>query len=93
MGFKTATTRKGLKDYTVGLAKLVDPADPSNFIDIVVTSVHLYTWRSIVHSDYLYVYEGYDRSSDLDEALEDIYGKMDDDQLMTVIYFRVVKEG
>jgi hypothetical protein len=91
-GTKTASTRKGLKPLTIGPAMLVDPADPLNFVSICVTSVHLYDWRSIRLSSHLYISEGYDASWELDEALEDIYGEFEDNQLMTVFCFRQVKE-
>jgi hypothetical protein len=90
-GAKTATTRKELKPYTIGDAEFINPENPEEKIKIIINSVHLTTWNGIIHNDSLYHNEGYNSSSDLDEALENIYGKMEKDQEMTIIYFKVLK--
>ena len=86
-GIKTATTRKGIKDFSVGPARLVDHADPANFVDVTIHRINLHTWGYIQEHDTLYHYEGYSNPKELNDALLDIYGEMDDDQDMTVIFF------
>lgn len=90
-GVKTATTRKDLKGYTLGPAEFVNPKDNGDVIPIIITRLALETWNGIIHDSSLYHYEGYRASSDLDEALENIYGKMEKDQVMTVIYFKLAR--
>ena len=90
-GKKTATTRKGLKMYTLGGGLLYNPNSPEECINIMIVKIVATTWKHVRCCNLnLHKYEAYDYSFELDNALESFYGKMHLDQVMTTIYFKVI---
>lgn len=86
-GAKRSSIRRGIKDYTVGPARLVNPDDASDFVDIFILGVNLYTWKGIQEDDTLCSPEGYASPQELQEALIKIYGEMEKTEAMTLFFF------
>ncbi len=91
-GAKTVTTRKGHKDYKLGENYFYDPIGEDCRIDIKVTEVRKILFGQIVIDDikFLYLDEGYTCKEDFMSVIFGIYGFIDLDDPMTVIYFELV---
>lgn len=89
-GEKTATTRKGIKNYTVGEAEFINPKNEQEIIKIFIEQVSIAKYGSIKSGNsYLHIYEGYETRKDLCEALESIYGDINGVDYMTIVYYKL----
>jgi hypothetical protein len=91
-GKKTATTRMGLKNYQVGPVVFVNSKDSEDRIE------GFNIWSIVAtHFDQLnfplWEQEGYTGHVPFINALERIYGKIEREQIMTVVYFSKRKMG
>lgn len=89
-GFKKATTRFGVKDYTLGPETLVNSEDPEDKIEITVTGLELATKRYIASSQRICALENYEEPLELITVLESIYGKIEEDDEFTIVHFKVI---
>lgn len=88
-GDKTATTRKGVKKVTLGQAVLVNPYDENDFVDILIEQISLLSWKQLQYrNSYLYSFEGFSSKEEYFNCMEKIYGPMERNQVLTVIYFK-----
>lgn len=86
-GEKKATTRLGLKPYTLGPAYIQNSEDPEDKLLVEVTKLEGFLLKDL--TDELAQIEGYEKAGDLRERLKEIYGdKVNDDSIMTVAYFQ-----
>lgn len=86
-GRKVATTRLGVKDVCVGLARFVDPNGSDEAVNIQINKIELVTFGDILFNNILPVLEGYRSRLEYLNAIEDIYGRIVTEQKMTIIYF------
>lgn len=90
-GKKTATTRKGLKTYTLGKALFVNPENESETIEIEIDHVNKVIWGRLKYIESkLYFFEGYKSQFSFINAIEKIYGEINNYQEMTVIHFELI---
>lgn len=86
---KTATTRKGLKNLTLGKALFVDSENEKNIMPIIILGLKLITWEEAIADEDLHKCEGYLTSEDFQNALNEIYQcPWCASQEMTVIIFK-----
>lgn len=88
-GKKKATTRLGIKEWTLGSNTLVNSQDPSDKIEIIVTGLELATKQYVATSQRIACLENYEHPSELIQKLEEIYGSLDEDEDFTVAHFKV----
>jgi len=89
-GKKKATSRLGIKEYTLGSNTLVNAENPEDKIEIIVTGLELVTKRHMACSQRVARLENYDEPQDLVDKLEQIYGKLEDEDEFTVVHFKTV---
>lgn len=92
-GKKKATTRLGIKEWTLGSNTLVNSKDPDDKIEIIVTGLELATKQYVASSQRIAALENYEEPSELIKKLEEIYGEIDDSEDFTVAHFKVTNVG
>lgn len=88
-GKKSATTRLGIKELTLGSNTLVNSEYPDDRIEVIVTGLELATKRYIASSQRIASLENYEHPQELVNALESIYGKIEDDDDFTIVHFKI----
>ncbi|MBE8539350.1 ASCH domain-containing protein [Geoglobus acetivorans] len=87
-GKKVTTVRKGIKRYPVG--RIVDlTAESRPFARARVDKVVVKRVRELTDSDARL--DGFESREELIEALNRIYGKVKDEEFVTVVHFTVVE--
>jgi len=84
-GLKRATTRKGLKDYILGPARLINSENKEDILNIYIRKLETIRFKHI--DDDLAKIENYECAEDLKSALVGIYGTIDDNEEMTIVDF------
>lgn len=91
-GKKTATTRLGLKEYSIGPVTFVNSKDESDRIEgFNIWSIQATHYDNLNYP--LWELEGYRGHVPFINALERIYGQIKREQIMTVVYFSKRKMG
>lgn len=90
-GSKTATTRLGVKDFSLGPTEFVCSETGARFGGFIVTKLVLSSIEELPAD--LYLKENYSSNDELREVLEKIYGKLDDEAIVTVAYFEKDKNS
>ncbi len=86
-GLKKATTRKGHKEVKLGDACFVDPENFVNKVNVNIYKIEYVRFYDLSEMVELSRKEGYATGDHLKKALENIYGEIDFNETMTVIYF------
>lgn len=86
-GLKTASTRKGIKEFTLGFTQCVD-IKTKETIDIRITKLELRKYKQI--DDKLANIEDYSRAEDLKFALKSYYPNIKEDDDITIVFFTLV---
>jgi len=86
-GKKVASTRLGVKDYSVGNAFFVNPGNEEERVKVVVNTIFLSTFEDILKDKMHSVLEGYDSKREFLDEMYGIYGKIEPQDIMTVIFF------
>ena len=89
-GSKHATTRKGVKNYSLGDTVLADSEDLNCQIPVKITGLELVTKRYLSTSPRIAKLENYDEPQGLVNKIEEIYGELADDQEFTVVHFKIL---
>ena len=87
-GRKTTTCRNGKRDYAMGETRLKSNST-ENFAMINLLKMEFRTVGTL--DDEIAKTDGFKTKSDFISVMEDIYGKLDDDSVITVVYFELLK--
>lgn len=90
-GQKVATTRLGIKDCHLGRCFFYDHNEKIESVLVEINQIKKVRYRDILYDTKLPILEGYRSRLDFLSALEDIYGDIDPDQEMTVIFFETTR--
>lgn len=82
---KTATTRRGIKDYTLGPVVFVGSENKQELGPYTIHRLELVKFEDI--DDCLAKIEGYKSAEELKSILVDIYGEIQNGEFFTVAYF------
>lgn len=88
---KTSTIRLGIKDYRIGPVRLITETETNRtYVISNILKIELITFNELLRGDQsesLVRSEGYKELGELVRGLQDIYGKIHPNQLLTVIHF------
>jgi hypothetical protein len=87
-GKKRATLRKGIRDYTLGLACIENTDDKSDFVLITITAIEVIKFNKITAN--IVEDEGYSNLEDLRESMLRIYPDLNDNSDVTYVSFELV---
>lgn len=90
-GTKHSTSRRGIRDTTLGPLKLVETENPDVSIIVDVVSIQAIPFNKI--SDKEAFDEGYSNAKELKQTLRNIYGKdFSDDEFFTIVQWNSITE-
>ena len=89
-GRKTTTCRNGKRDYSMGETQLKSNST-ENFAIINLLKMEFRTVGEL--DDEIAKTDGFNTKAEFISVMEDIYGKLNDDNIITVVYFELAKRG
>lgn len=90
-GTKHSTSRRGIRDTTLGPLKLVETENPDVSIIVDVVSIQAIPFNKI--SDKEAFDEGYSNAEELKQTLRNIYGEdFSDDEFFTIVEWASIAE-
>lgn len=89
-GRKTTTCRNGKRDYAMGETRLKSNSS-ENFAMINLLKME---YRRVDElTDEIAKTDGFDTKEKFIAVMEEIYGKLDNDSIITVVYFELMREA
>lgn len=93
IGKRVSLSRKGVMDYRVGNAFFVNPENEEDRFKVVINTVFLCTFEDLLKEKSQYVLEGHDSKRELMDDLYGKHGKIENSDIMTVIFFSYRQVG